>query len=76
MGNFQDFYKMDKIYIFIFPDFVAHILGFWSLPVGVAEGVDTAVHWGFEVVPHPEGQHSWAAQGRPPPSPWWACASS
>jgi hypothetical protein len=28
MGNFQDFYKMDKICTCLFPGFAIHILGF------------------------------------------------
>lgn len=48
MDNSQDFYKMDKICISIYPDFAAHVLSFCCLPddeglsLGFGFGLDFA----------------------------------
>ena len=42
MGNFQDFYKMDKICTSICPDSEVHILSFCFSPGHVEQPVDIA----------------------------------
>ena len=77
MGNFQDFYKMDKICTSIYPDSEAHILNFCFSPEH-AEPADTAApaaHCCFLVDPYPP-PHPCLAQQPPHFFPYEACASS
>lgn len=75
MGNSQDFYKMDKICISIYPDSEAHILSFcFSREHAEPDIAAPAAHCYFLVDPHPP--HPCLAQELSHFFPYEACASS